>query len=403
VSTLYEYYNTGDDSVNNVFGIYWTAQTFTPAVAHKITSVKLLLYRLGSPGTVTVSIRATDGSGHPTGGDLCSGTTDGNTLPTGSPYEWRETTLGDGYDLAASTKYAVVARAPGGDASNKVLWRRDGSDPTYAGGNGEHSFDSGSSWLTYTTRDYMFEEWGEAPAVTEKTSSDTGSGADALTSGNPVATLIKAETGSGSDVKASDNPQATLVKAETGSGVDVFVSLEQLEAKTSSDSGSGTEASTQTATLTKAETGTGVEGLLARVIGLTETGAGLDVVAQAQAILEGAEVGSGADAYVSLVIFEARFSSDVGLGVEGAPMLSAILAGSETGSSVDAIIARLLAVVDTGTGTEVSSLFQDLSKELFATELGQGIDALVVKREIFAGGEGTKFFGGGHEPPHRAS
>jgi hypothetical protein len=172
---------------------------------------------------------------------------------------------------------------------------------------------------------------------------------------------------------------------------------------TSSDTGSGTEASTQTAMLTKAETGTGVEGLLARILGLTETGAGLDVVAQAQAILEGTESGIGVDVYVSLEQVEAKVSSDAGSGVEGTPMPSAILAGSETGSGIDAIIARLLAAVDTGTGTEVSSLFQDLSKELFAIELGQGIDALVVKREIFAGGEGTKFFGGGHEPPHRAS
>jgi len=173
----------------------------------------------------------------------------------------------------------------------------------------------------------VYVEVDYTPAVTEKTSSDTGSGADALTSGNPVATLIKAETG-----------------------------------------------------------------------------AGLDVVAQAQAILEGAEVGSGADAYVSLVIFEARFSSDVGLGVEGTPMLSAILAGSETGAGIEALIARLLASFDTGYGVEVGSVeVGGLLEELFASELGQGIDALVVKREIFGGGEGTKFFGGGHKPPHRAS
>jgi hypothetical protein len=173
---------------------------------------------------------------------------------------------------------------------------------------------------------------------------------------------------------------------------------------TSSDTGSGTEASTQTAMLTKAETGTGVEGLLARILGLTETGAGLDVVAQAQAILEGTESGIGVDVYVSLEQVEAKVSSDAGSGVEGTPMPSAILAGSETGSGIDAIIARLLAAFDTGYGIEVGSVeVGGLLMELFAIELGQGIDALVVKREIFAGGEGTKFFGGGHEPPHRAS
>jgi len=111
------------------------------------------------------------------------------------------------------------------------------------------------------------------------------------------------------------------------------------------------------------------------------------------------DTGSGFDAYVSLEMGEAKTSSDAGSGVEGIPLPSATLAGGETGSGIEAIIARLLATFDTGTSTEAGGLFKDL----FATELGQGIDALVVKKEIFAGGEGTKFFGGGHEPPHRAS
>ncbi len=111
------------------------------------------------------------------------------------------------------------------------------------------------------------------------------------------------------------------------------------------------------------------------------------------------DTGSGVDAYVSLETAEVKSSSDTGSGGEGTPMLSAILSGSEIGSAIEALVARLLATFDAGTGIEVGSLLKDL----FATELGQGIDTLVVKREIFAGGEGTKFFGGGHEPPHRAS
>ena len=204
---------------------------------------------------------------------------------------------------------------------------------------------------------------------------------------------------------------------------DVEVSYTAVTEKNSSDTGSGAEASTQTATLTEAETGTGAEGLLARTLGLTETGAGLDLVAQVQAVLEGAETGSGSDllsqaqaildgaeagsgldAHVSLEIQQAKASSDSGSGVEDAPVHSAVLAGSETGSSIDAIIARLLASFDAGYGVEEGSVGGDgLLKNLFAAELGEGIDALAVKKEIFAGGEGTKFFGGGHRPPHRAS
>jgi len=169
MSTLFEYYNTGDDSQVLVHGATWYAQTFTPSIAHKITSVELLMGRKDSPGTITVSIRATDGSGHPTGEDLCSGTTNGNTLPSGPPGEWREITLGDGYDLSASTKYAIVVRALDGDANNAVYWMVDITSPTYSGGNQEYSNNSGSSWTSHTDKDLMFEEWGSAAETYEKT------------------------------------------------------------------------------------------------------------------------------------------------------------------------------------------------------------------------------------------
>jgi len=160
-SSIYECYNTGDNSYSWLYGSYWCAQTFTPSADHTITSVKLKLFRNGSPGIVTVSIRATSG-GQPTGPDLCSGTTNGNTLPTGSPYEWREITLGGGYWLSAGTQYAIVVRATGGDASNYVCWRAD-STPTYGGGMLLLSSNSGSSWTSAASYDLMFEEWGDPP------------------------------------------------------------------------------------------------------------------------------------------------------------------------------------------------------------------------------------------------
>jgi hypothetical protein len=158
---MYEYYNTGDDNHVWLYGSTWVAQTFTPSVAHTITSVKLKLFRVGSPGTVTVSIRATSG-GQPTGSNLCSGTTSGDTLTTSAPGEWREITLGSGYGLSAGTTYAIVVRATSGDGSNYVWWRVDGSSPTYGGGMYLLSSDSGSSWTSGASYDLMFEEWGNA-------------------------------------------------------------------------------------------------------------------------------------------------------------------------------------------------------------------------------------------------
>ncbi len=114
MATRFEHYITGDDGAWEFGIINWMAQTFTPSTAHKITSVKLPLYRWGSPGTITVSIKATDGNGHPTGDDLCLGTTDGNAL------EW--------------------------------------------------SNNSGSSWTTEAEQDFLFEEWGEPLGWTGKIS-----------------------------------------------------------------------------------------------------------------------------------------------------------------------------------------------------------------------------------------
>jgi hypothetical protein len=164
---LFEYYNTGYDIYPQLFGVTWRAQTFTTTSYHSITSVKLFLERVGSPGTVTVSIRATDGNGHPTGGDLTSGTTDGNTLCQAAPC-WREIPLTE-YALSPNTKYAIVVRISDGGTLKAIYWYADGSSPTYTGGNGEITYDYGASWTTWAY-DHMFEIWGNslntAPTLT---------------------------------------------------------------------------------------------------------------------------------------------------------------------------------------------------------------------------------------------
>jgi len=165
-ASMFEHYNTGDDNYCTIYGSRWCAQTFTPSVAHTITSVKLMLYRggtVGTPGIVTVSIRATSG-GDPTGSDLCSGTTNGDTLTNISPGEWREITFTSSYSLSAGTQYAIVVRATSGDPTNSFIrWRQDGSSATYAGGTLAFSNDDGTNWdsSSYPNNDLMFEEWGD--------------------------------------------------------------------------------------------------------------------------------------------------------------------------------------------------------------------------------------------------
>ena len=196
MATLYERYQSGATSDSAVYGSLWRAQTFTPSIGHGITSVKLYLRRIGSPGTLTASIRATIG-GEPVGADLTSGTTDADTLPaTPSSREWREITL-DTTVLSLNTEYAIVIRCLSGNVSNAALWGKDSSG-SYAGGEAVTSSDSGGTWGIITGNDYLFEEYGNlvstaSPSVTtQATSSITGTSAtgngNVTDRGLPVAT-----------------------------------------------------------------------------------------------------------------------------------------------------------------------------------------------------------------------
>ena len=153
---LKDSYNTGDNGEQIMFGANWEAQTFTASSNYGIASVKLKLYKFLTPGIITVSIRATTG-GQPSGGDKTSGTTNGNTLTAISPGEWREITFSSPYSLTSGLKYAIVVRPAG----NALYWR-NASPGGYANGAREESSDSGASWTTRTTSDFMFETYSAA-------------------------------------------------------------------------------------------------------------------------------------------------------------------------------------------------------------------------------------------------
>ena len=175
-----------DGQIRSVYGnTFWYAQTFTPQTTHDITSVILLLGRPAgdSPGTVTVSIRVTT-AGKPSGDDLCSGTTDGNTVPQigwpppPSPEE-REITFDTNPTLTAGTKYAIVVRALDGSSGDKLYWAASISS-VYADGDQCHS-SGGSSWTLYNTRELWFEEYGNPSTPnkpTNPTPVDTGTDID---------------------------------------------------------------------------------------------------------------------------------------------------------------------------------------------------------------------------------
>lgn len=163
----YEYYNTGDD---DSLGCPLTidpadtllAQTFTPQVSHKITSVKLKVYKAGGGSPVslaTVGIRATSEE-EPTGSNLTSGTFDVGALTTDEEGEWVTIPLNP-YALIANTKYAIVVSLPDPDPISLILEWRENTSPDYDFGEGLYSINAGSTWIV-THAVFMFEEWGNA-------------------------------------------------------------------------------------------------------------------------------------------------------------------------------------------------------------------------------------------------
>ncbi len=169
---FYENYQGSPDVGGDVRMNYWHGQTFTSQSDHQANAVSLMAYRIGYPGTLIVSLRATGSGGHPAGYDLASGSTSGDTLPLSQSGEWREITLSQPVDLIAGTRYAIVARAPGGGGGNAVKWLTDTTAPDYPGGNREASGDSGASWQSDLNSDYLFEILGPTSGSTQ-----TGTGA----------------------------------------------------------------------------------------------------------------------------------------------------------------------------------------------------------------------------------
>lgn len=173
MATLIDYYIVNDDSNGTaISGAVWKAQTFTASQAYNISAVKLKLLRdTGTtPGIITVSIRAVDGSNRPTNVDLASvGTTNGNTLPeSGSEGEWRTIIFPVVTALTNGVMYAIVVRS----AANYLIWREDDTAPGYADGTAAASVNSGATWTLDATDDHMFETYDDSGAGASSPSSD---------------------------------------------------------------------------------------------------------------------------------------------------------------------------------------------------------------------------------------
>ena len=170
MSTKYENFEANDGTGAIFYGTSWQAQTFAANSSHVVSSIKLYSGLSGSPGDVTVSLRAVDANGKPTGSDLASKTlAQADISGTGASPVWNEFILDSQYNVVSGTQYTIVVRAPDGSVNNSFVWIGYSSSG-YADGKKTYSDDSGVTWATPSeTHDLDFQIWGSEYLPTDKT------------------------------------------------------------------------------------------------------------------------------------------------------------------------------------------------------------------------------------------
>jgi hypothetical protein len=128
----------------------WLAQSFIAPFAYSIGGAVLHLSKSGSTiGAVTVSLRAADSSGLPTGSDLASGTFNGTTVLTGTPAEIT-TQFSPPVALTSGGNYAILVSAPSASGGAAVQWWGEFTSTAPSTQTAQTSGDSGASWAQYS-------------------------------------------------------------------------------------------------------------------------------------------------------------------------------------------------------------------------------------------------------------
>jgi len=171
-----EYCDVGDDADYEIYGTRWCAAPFIPRFTHRLTSVKVKIYREGNPGDLAVRIRganmqpsSTDDPDPGSGLDLASGAIPQAAMPGSSPGALIECAFPSPVDVYKGHLYYIILYISGGDASNCVHWRYDTADPLIErpirnqyGNYRQTSSNSGASWSESTNSAWIFEEYGQS-------------------------------------------------------------------------------------------------------------------------------------------------------------------------------------------------------------------------------------------------
>jgi len=209
-----------------------------------------------------------------------------------------------------------------------------------------------------TAIDFFVVGYSTAVTLTEKSSSDTGAGAEAS---SPIASLSQADSGSGIEALLS----RVFGVAEVGSGAEAWALLAALVA--TAETGTGAEFASKA--FSAADSGSGVEALLTRLLATSETGTGTETLLSR--LLRHTDSGLGADAGLTLLATLAR--AEIGSGLDAViGLTTAAPASSDTGLGIDKLLGRGISLVDTGSGLEAATLY----KPFISTDSGVGLEAL---------------------------
>ncbi len=154
----YASYNGSADFNSSIYNANWSAQSFLSNVSIPFTTVGLRLYRIGTPGNLTVGIYSADANGKPTGSSLSSGLYNADTLTLVATGQ--NVTVNMTHTVGAAGNFAVVLSALTGSPGNSVEWLMDSTTPVFLNGLASFSNDSGGNWSINSSLDGIFNVSG---------------------------------------------------------------------------------------------------------------------------------------------------------------------------------------------------------------------------------------------------
>jgi len=130
------------------------SQSFQDAEGFTLDTVSIQALRGGTPGTLTCSLYAADGSGFPTGEALGSDTYNADTLNTWATYTSVEMSMGE-VVLAAGTAYCFEFKVSAGDGDNYVYIKATLGNPYTGGVGGRYDSTEPPEWESNGTKDLV--------------------------------------------------------------------------------------------------------------------------------------------------------------------------------------------------------------------------------------------------------